>query len=204
MRFIPGVKNYDRRDIKKWIKGVQMRYIHNIVEHDQEKANEKLIDITQNEKLLFIMFAVKLIELIILIFISSYMFTCIWIIICEAMEDFVYDTQYVDTAAEYQGNFFPKYELEKMETKEIFLIVFYFSFTSLTTVGFGDYSPQHNVEQVFCAFMLLFGALIFSFIMGEYGALLDEYKTSNEEYEEGDKLKLFFGVMRKFNDNEEI
>ena len=52
--------------------------------------------------------------------------------------------------------------------------------------------------------MLLFGVLIFSFIMGEYGALLDEYKTSNEEYEEGDKLKLFFGVMRNFNDNEEI
>ena len=141
MRFIPGVKNYDRRNIKKWIKSVQMRYIHNIIENDQRKANEKLIDITQNEKLLFIMFAVKLIELIILIFISSYMFTCIWIIICEWMEDFVFDTQYINTAKDYQGNFFPKYELEKLTSKEIFLIVFYFSFTSLTTVGFGDYSP---------------------------------------------------------------
>jgi len=40
--------------------------------------------------------------------------------------------------------------------------------------------------------------------MGEYGALLEEYKLSNQEYEEGDKLKLFFGVMRKFNHNETL
>ena len=172
LRFIPGIKNYDRRHIKKYIKSVQMGYIHNIIKNDKKKANEKLIDITKNEILLFIMFTVKLWELIILIFTVSYMFACIWIIICEGMEDFAYDTLYVNNSDMYQGNFYPDYGLEKLEIKEIFLIVFYFSFTSLTTVGFGDYAPKHNVEQIFCAGMLLFGVLIFSFIMGEYGALL--------------------------------
>ena len=76
-----------------------MWYIHNIIKKDKKKANEKLIDITKNEILLFIMFTVKLFELIILIFTTSYLFACIWIIICEGMEDFVYDTEYVKTAS---------------------------------------------------------------------------------------------------------
>ena len=82
--------------------------------------------------------------------------------------------------------------------------MFYFAFTSLTTVGFGDFHPKSNTERIFCAFMILFGNLIFSYIMNEYIELLGQYKDSIEEYNEGDELKLFFGVLRKFNDNENI
>ena len=123
-----------------------MNYIHNIIKNDKKKANEKVIDITKNQILLFFMFTVKLFELIILIFTTCYLFACIWVIICESMEDFVYDTEYKVTASEFAGNFFPDYEFYKLEETEIFLIVFYFSFTSLTTVGFGDFAPKHNVE----------------------------------------------------------
>lgn len=52
--------------------------------------------------------------------------------------------------------------------------------------------------------MILFGVLIFSYIMNEYIDLLAQYKVSKQEYNEGDKLKQFFGVLRKFNDNETI
>ena len=41
----------------------------------------------------------------------------------------------------------------------------YFAFTSLSTVGFGDYHPYSNEERLFCAFILLSGVLIFSFLM---------------------------------------
>jgi len=46
------------------------------------------------------------------------------------------------------------------------VILMYFSFTSLTTVGFGDYNPRSNVERLFISFGLLFGVAIFSYIMG--------------------------------------
>ena len=52
--------------------------------------------------------------------------------------------------------------------------------------------------------MLLFGVLVFSYIMGEYVNLLDTYKTSNLEYDDGDALTLFFNVMKKFNLNEDM
>ena len=75
----------------------------------------------------------------------------------------------------------------------------YFAFTSLTTVGFGDFYPISDQEQLFAAFMLLFGVLIFSYIMNEYIALIDNYKEHIAEYDEGDNLRKFFGMLKHFN-----
>jgi hypothetical protein len=45
------------------------------------------------------------------------------------------------------------------------LVVTYFAFTSLSTVGFGDLNPRSNYERLFMTMVLLFGVAIFSFIM---------------------------------------
>jgi hypothetical protein len=52
--------------------------------------------------------------------------------------------------------------------------------------------------------MLLFGVLIFSFIMNEYIALLDNYKEMMKDFDQGDELRLFFGTLTHFNYNEEL
>jgi len=82
--------------------------------------------------------------------------------------------------------------------------VFYYAFTSLTTVGFGDKRPFSTIERLFTAFMLFGGVLIFSYIIGVYGELLSQYEENNADYDEGERLQLFFGVLKKFNDNEAI
>lgn len=52
--------------------------------------------------------------------------------------------------------------------------------------------------------MIFMGVLIFSYIMNEYNSLIDQYNASQQEYDEGDQLKLFFVVMKHFNENESI
>ena len=79
------------------------------------------------------------------------------------------------------------------------IIVTYFAFTSLSTVGFGDYNPRSNIERIVCAFILLFGVAIFSYIMGNFITIIDQYQKFNEELEDGDNLSKFFGTLRKFN-----
>ena len=54
--------------------------------------------------------------------------------------------------------------------------VVYFQFTSLSTVGFGDYHPQSDFERFICTFILLVGVLMFSFIMGYYIKIMDKVK----------------------------
>ena len=52
--------------------------------------------------------------------------------------------------------------------------------------------------------MILFGVMVFSYITGEYIALLEEYKEHNKEYDEGDSLRRFLGMLKHFNGNEEM
>jgi hypothetical protein len=44
--------------------------------------------------------------------------------------------------------------------------LYYFAFTSLATVGFGDYVPKSDFERIIISFVLLSGVACFSFIMG--------------------------------------
>ena len=83
---------------------------------------------------------------------------------------------------------------------ERIIIVTYFAFTSLSTVGFGDYHPRSDYERLLCAFILLFGVAIFSLIMGTFTEILDEFQNFNKSIEYGDDLARFFGLLKNFND----
>ena len=52
-----------------------------------------------------------------------------------------------------------------------YLDAFYFSVTTLTTVGFGDRTPFTNSEKVFSILAELAGSIIFGIIAGSMGAL---------------------------------
>ena len=52
--------------------------------------------------------------------------------------------------------------------------------------------------------MIFIGVLMFSYIMNEFIDILVLFKNSDLDFGEGDKLKLFLGVLNKFNENEQI
>ena len=96
---------------------------------------------------------------------------------CDIINDFVHDMdQYTEEAAlEFPETFIHYNGLQDKTMAENTIIVTYFAFTSLSTVGFGDYHPRSNIERVVCAFILLFGVAIFSYIMGNFITILDQY-----------------------------
>ncbi len=68
-----------------------------------------------------------------------------------------------------------EYDMKNRHPGESVIICWYYAFTSLTTVGFGDYHPWNNYERLLCAFILLFGVAIFSYIMNIFIDLLGQY-----------------------------
>jgi hypothetical protein len=50
--------------------------------------------------------------------------------------------------------------------------VCYFAFSTLATVGYGDYHPVSNAEMMVGSFIILFGVAVFSFIMGSFIEML--------------------------------
>ena len=61
----------------------------------------------------------------------------------------------------------------------------YFSFTTLSTVGFGDFDPKSNSERLYMCPGMLLGVAIFSSILGKFIEMFDKIKESNKEFEEG-------------------
>ena len=84
------------------------------------------------------------------------------------------------------------------------LLAIYYAFTSLSTVGFGDYNPKSNVERFVCAFILLFGVAIFSYIMGIFIEILDQIQKLQANLDDGDHLACFLHCLKKLNDGKEI
>ena len=104
-----------------------------------------------------------------------------FLVLCEFVEDFIHDqdiaelhTDANDFKFEIPG-FHKYYEINDNPTSRNLLISLYFAFTSLSTVGFGDYAPRGNIERAFGAFMLLFGVAIFSYIMGNFIEILTQF-----------------------------
>ena len=58
------------------------------------------------------------------------------------------------------------------------LAILYFMFTTLSSVGFGDYHPKNSYERAFTAFILLTGVTIFSYLMGNFIEISECYLQS--------------------------
>jgi hypothetical protein len=78
-------------------------------------------------------------------------------------------------------------------------IAVYFAFTSLSTVGFGDYHPRGDIERVVGAFLLLFGVAIFSYCLSIFKEILREIRDFNAGLDDGENLSRFFGILRQYN-----
>lgn len=64
------------------------------------------------------------------------------------------------------------YDMNNRSNMFSLLTVIYFSFTSLSTVGFGDYRPESDAERLLFVAVLMFGVAIFSYIMGNFIEIL--------------------------------
>ena len=78
----------------------------------------------------------------------------------------------------------------------------YFAFTSLSTVGLGDYYPVSNLERLLGAFILLFGVSITSFIMDRLNHMILQINSLQKDFEWNNEMSLFIKTLEKFNHNE--
>ena len=81
------------------------------------------------------------------------------------------------------------------------MISIYFAFTSLSTVGFGDYYPVSSLERLVCAFVLLIGVAMFSYILGELIQGVNRINKLNKPLGKEEDLDRFFKILYYFNNS---
>ena len=164
------------------------------IEKDPLIDENTLQDNNNIDALMNFKYFLETLKLVIVIFNVSYFTGIFWIIYCDLIERFMHRDEFEMEQThdeEIVPNFIHNYEIyEKTKWKQ-FIIAMYYSFTSLSTVGFGDFHPQDNSERIFCIFILLFGVAIFSVIMQKFIEMIDNYKVINADLDEGDELAKF-------------
>ena len=80
----------------------------------------------------------------------------------------------------------------------------YFWFSSLSTVGLGDYHPVSDVERVAGAILLLGGVTVTSYILENLMTMINRLRVLNKDHEETDRLSEFIGTLERFNGREKL
>ena len=102
--------------------------------------------------------------MVIVLLTISYLAGLLWYVFSEyvsKLEEAPFNLNF-DNGQEY---FIDAYEMRSMEHERRALVMTYFTFTSMTTVGFGDYHPVSNLERLVGAIFLLIGVSITSYII---------------------------------------
>jgi hypothetical protein len=72
-----------------------------------------------------------------------------------------------------------------------YVAAFYWSFQTLTTVGYGDIAPQTPLEQIYSMIWMFFGIGFFSFTLGNLSAIISSIDKKSAEYNK---------LVNQFND----
>ena len=62
-----------------------------------------------------------------------------------------------------------------------YLYSLYWSLTTLTTVGYGDVTPANDTERAFTCMVLLLGALVFGYMIGNVSAMMAQLTRQENE-----------------------
>ena len=116
------------------------------------------VDQTQIMRQFVIIYLFKTFKLIITILGTSYFIGMFWYIMCDLMMSIEPEME----------KFITHFGLDENTSLENAVLVNYYAFTSLSTVGFGDLNPRSNTERMLCAVILLFGNAIFGYIIGNF------------------------------------
>lgn len=60
----------------------------------------------------------------------------------------------------------------------------YFAFTSISTVGLGDYHPRSNSERILGAIFLMSGVAVTSYVIENFTEMIQKIQSLHKSYED--------------------
>ena len=86
---------------------------------------------------------------------------CFWIYVgfISNTEDFVANDGTIQNYNWISANGYDNYT-----DTQLYMIAFYFTVTTITTVGFGDIVGENSTERYICILMMILGVVLFSLI----------------------------------------
>lgn len=201
-------KGYHLLSSNTFMRQVKMlfnRRLENIIKSDPELAENSDLDNNNIMLILMISYFFKTFKLVVIILTVSYFIGIFWYIFCDLTKpNYPTDTDFTTLDGDIDAGFIYYFQLQENTHGENAIIVTYYAFTTLSTVGFGDYHPRSDPERAVCAIILLVGVAIFSYIMGNFIEILISIQDLNADFDDGENLSKWFGLIKRFNSSRSI
>lgn len=88
-----------------------------------------------------------------------------------------------------------------MPLNEVSIAMQYYSFTTMSTVGLGDFNPKSDAERLACSLVMLCGVSITTLLIYSLESSSKEIKEYIEKNNDLRQLGLFFSTLKKFNND---
>lgn len=131
----------------------------------------------------------RLLFFILTFLILNHLCACFWYFMAR-LEEFSPDSWVVRLGYVDNSNF------------ELYIISFYWTLTTVTTVGYGDVNAGTTIERVYNLFIMSFGVLLYSFAIGSLSSIVATLDQKTAEMNQ--KLRILSSIKKEFNLDQEI
>ena len=76
---------------------------------------------------------------------------------------------------------------------------FYYSLTTLATIGYGDLIPTNSTERIIAIFIMLVGVAMYSYVMGSFTELLANYDRNMGNQDKSPDLQNWIVLLGHFS-----
>ena len=81
-----------------------------------------------------------------------------------------------------EGCWVVREEVENAAPKTQYIRSLYWAITTMTTVGYGDITPHRNIEYVFTSIMMLIGASLYAYIIGNIASIFSNLDSAKAAF----------------------
>jgi len=105
----------------------------------------------------------------------SHFSACFWIFTAEVSEE---GEQVSDDNWIHSGDY------QKLTNSQLYITSFYFTITTMTTVGYGDISGTNTIERITCCILMIMGVLFFTYTSGTITNIITNEEEINKKFQE--------------------
>lgn len=84
----------------------------------------------------------------------------------------------------YPDTWVVRYNYVDSSIWELYVASFYFTITTITTVGYGDISGGTTLERIICIILMCIGGILYSFAIGSLSSILSSLDSSKAKLNE--------------------
>ena len=116
---------------------------------DEELKFDQSMDHNKINSKILLKYVLNTLKMLIILILLVYMVAILYFIWIDVTKEFAVDGM--------------KNGINQMETSEAVLVMIYWSMTTLSTIGLGDYYPVSNYERALMCFVFLMGVAFFTY-----------------------------------------